>query len=113
MATEVMLGEGVGESLRLGGLTSELDNGGVPPPKIRSRAAWYCASRSAYDFCKSVAAADTCEADDGTEGDGRFRIRSAGWNAAGGGETTVEEMLCDTTTSGMGAVLLLEASDTI
>ena len=44
-------------------------------PKIRCRAAWYWASRSAYDFCCESGA--TVEGT-GTDGVGRFNIRRAG-----------------------------------
>lgn len=51
------------------------DMDGEAAPKIRCRAAWYCASRSAYDFCcESGAPEEAAE----TDGVGRFNIRKVG-----------------------------------
>jgi hypothetical protein len=50
------------------------------------------------------------DADVDCEGDGRFRMRSEGWNAAGGGGSTVRPVLeGEMISSGMEALLLLVA----
>lgn len=48
----VLLADRVGAPIGDESLSVEFtDEEGEPAPKIRCRAAWYCASRSAYDFC--------------------------------------------------------------
>lgn len=76
-----------------------------PLPKMRSRAAWYCASLSAYVRC-CVSDAEDVTDDDEDDAVGRFKMRRDGLNAAAGGGTA-EDVLGDTTSSGIGAALLL------
>ena len=87
-------------------VASEDTSGRAASLKIRWRAAWYFASLSAYDFWTS--------AEDGVVGLGdagpvvaRFRIFSAGWNAAGGGGRATPDPDPETTSSGIGAFLFL------
>ena len=82
-------------------------------PKIRSRAAWYRASRAAYEL-SGTASGDVLPDNDVDEDDedaglgvGRLRMRSTGWKAAGGGEATLDPFEADMTSCGMGARLLL------
>lgn len=77
-------------------------------PKIRSLAAWYCASRSAKLFCCSASEAADGGGEALVDADGRFRMRSEGWKAAGGGGMAEDVALCaEINSSGMGAFLFL------
>lgn len=75
---------------------------------MRSRAAWYWASRSASDrCCDSALGLD----DAGVAGaDGRFRMRMDGCNAWTGSAAADEDVVDAgaMTTSGIGALLFLE-----
>lgn len=97
------LGEALRDlSLSLVESAADLVDGSAP--KIRCRAAWYCASRSAYDFCCE---SDRAEDEADVDRVGRFSIRRAGLKAAGGGATDAAVLEDETTSSGIGALLFL------
>lgn len=73
-------------------------------PKILSRAARYCASRSARDFC-CVSAVGVDDGDGVAGADGRRRMRIAGCSACTGSAAAAEAGAM--TTSGMGAFVFL------
>lgn len=89
-------------------------------PKMRSRAAWYRASRAAYELSAAGGDADAEDEEDGNVVSdeevgvavGRLRMRRTGWNAAGGGGDAALGLLAleaERTSSGMGVRLFLSA----
>ena len=56
-----------------------------------------------------VAGGGVADAGDCADGEGRFRMRSCGWSAAGGGGSVVVVLEPERISSGMGALLFLGA----
>ena len=98
------------------GLPSEMETESVdfePGPKIRSRAAWYAASRSSRDFCNDAALLMLL-CDVLVEAFGRLSMRIGACNASAGGTTVPGVLVVDgraRMTSGMGALEFLRFVD--